>query len=122
MRGYAGETVPEHVFALLLALARQIGPFHRSVAAGAGRRKSEQFCYFDYPIRDLAGQTLSILGGGTLGQGVARIGATFGMRVVFGEHKDAAACRRGLSALRTPDPRGPTRSVCTARSTTPPAT
>ena len=34
VRGYARETVPEHVFALLLALARQIGPFHRSVAAG----------------------------------------------------------------------------------------
>lgn len=94
VRGYAGETVPEHVFALLLALARQIGPFHRSVAAGRWQ-KSEQFCYFDYPIRDLAGQTLGILGGGTLGQGVARIGAAFGMRVVFGEHKHAAACREG---------------------------
>ena len=70
VRGYARETVPEHVFALLLALARQIGPFHRSVAAGRWQ-KSEQFCYFDYPIRDLAGQTLGLLGSGTLGQGVA---------------------------------------------------
>ena len=58
-------------------------------------QKSEQFCYFDYPIRDLAGQTLGILGNGTLGQGVARIAAAFGMRVVFGEHKGAATCRDG---------------------------
>ena len=94
VRGYARETVPEHVFALLLALARQIGPFHRSVAAGRWQ-KSEQFCYFDYPIRDLAGQTLGLLGSGTLGQGVARIAAAFGMQVVFGEHKGAAACRDG---------------------------
>ncbi len=94
VRGYARETVPEHVFALLLALARQIGPFHRSVAAGRWQ-KSEQFCYFDYPIRDLAGQTLGLLGSGTLGQGVARIAAAFGMRVVLGEHKGAAACRDG---------------------------
>ena len=94
VRGYARETVPEHVFALLLALARQIGPFHRSVAAGRWQ-KSEQFCYFDYPIRDLAGQTLGLLGSGTLGQGVARIAAAFGMRVVLGEHKSAATCRDG---------------------------
>lgn len=94
VRGYARETVPEHVFALLLALARQIGPFHRSVAAGRWQ-KSEQFCYFDYPIRDLAGQTLGLLGSGTLGQGVARIAAAFGMQLVFGEHKGAATCRDG---------------------------
>lgn len=94
VRGYARETVPEHVFALLLALTRQIGPFHRSVAAGRWQT-SEQFCYFDYPIRDLAGQTLGLLGSGTLGQGVARIAAAFGMQVVFGEHKGAATCRDG---------------------------
>ena len=94
VRGYARETVPEHVFALLLALARQIGPFHRSVVAGRWQQ-SEQFCYFDYPIRDLAGQTLGIFGSGTLGQGVARIAAAFGMKVVFGEHKGAATCRPG---------------------------
>ena len=94
VRGYARETVPEHVFALLLALARQIGPFHRSVVAGRWQQ-SEQFCYFDYPIRDLAGQTLGIFGSGTLGQGVARIAAAFGMKVVFGEHKGAETCRPG---------------------------
>ena len=94
VRGYARETVPEHVFALLLALARQIGPFHRSVAAGRWQ-KSEQFCYFDYPIRDLAGQTLGLLGSGTLGQGVARIATAFGMQVVLGEHKGATTCRDG---------------------------
>lgn len=94
VRGYARETVPEHVFALLLALARQIGPYHRSVAAGRWQ-KSEQFCYFDYPIRDLAGRTLGILGSGTLGQGVARIAGAFGMTVLRGEHKGAAAVREG---------------------------
>lgn len=94
VRGYARETVPEHVFALLLALTRQIGPYHRSVAAGRWQQ-SEQFCYFDYPIRDLAGRTLGILGSGTLGQGVARIAAAFGMTVLRGEHKGAATVREG---------------------------
>jgi len=94
VRGYARETVPEHVFALLLALSRQIGPYHQSVAAGRWQR-SEQFCYFDYPIRDLAGQTLGILGSGVLGRGVARLAAAFGMRVLFGEHKGATGLRDG---------------------------
>lgn len=100
VRGYARETVPEHVFALLLALARQIGPFHRSVAAGRWQQ-SAQFCYFDYPIRDLAGQTLGILGAGTLGRGVARIAAAFGLEVVFGEHKGATVCRDGYLPFET---------------------
>lgn len=94
VRGYARDTVPEHVFALLLALIRQIGPYHRSVAAGRWQT-SEQFCYFDYPIRDLAGRKLGILGSGTLGQGVARIAEAFGMTVLRGEHKGAAAVREG---------------------------
>ena len=94
VRGYARQTVPEHVFALLLALARQIGPYHRSVVAGRWQR-SEQFCYFDYPIRDLAGQTLGLLGAGSLGEGVARIAAAFGMHVLRGERKGAASVREG---------------------------
>ena len=98
VRGYARETVPEHVFALLLALSRQIGPFHRSVAAGRWQR-SEQFCYFDYPIRDLAGQTLGILGSGTLGDGVARLAEAFGMRVIRGERKGADTVREGYVAF-----------------------
>ncbi len=98
VRGYARESVPEHVFALLLALSRQIGPFHRSVAAGRWQR-SEQFCYFDYPIRDLAGQTLGILGSGTLGDGVARLAEAFGMRVIRGERKGADTVREGYVAF-----------------------
>lgn len=94
VRGYARETVPEHVLALMLALSRQLGPFHRSVADGRWQR-SEQFCYFDYPIRDLAGRTLGILGSGTLGDGVARLAEAFGMRVLRGERKDAGGLRDG---------------------------
>jgi glycerate dehydrogenase len=67
-----------------------------------GRRAlaaSEQFCYFDYPIRDLAGQTLGILGSGTLGDGVARLAEAFGMRVIRGERKGADTVREGYVAF-----------------------
>ncbi len=100
VRGYARETVPEHVLALLLALSRQIGPFHRSVAAGRWQQ-SEQFCYFDYPIRDLHGRTLGLLGSGSLGEGVARLAEAFGMRVIRGERKGADSLREGYVAFDT---------------------
>ncbi|ODT66283.1 MAG: glycerate dehydrogenase [Pelagibacterium sp. SCN 63-23] len=90
VRDYARNTVPEHTFALILALRRNIMPYHRSVAAGRWQ-ESGQFCYFDYPIRDLAGSTLGIFGAGAIGQAVSAIGKAFGMNVLY-------AARRGAHA------------------------
>jgi glycerate dehydrogenase len=92
--GYAADTVPEHTFMLLLALRRQLPAYRDDVSAGRWQR-SPMFCFFDHPIRDLRGTTLDIFGRGTLGQGVARIAEAFGMRVLWGEHKNAKAIRPG---------------------------
>ncbi|MBW7903791.1 MAG: D-2-hydroxyacid dehydrogenase [Rhodocyclaceae bacterium] len=94
IRGYAVHTVPEHAIALMLALSRNLAAYRESVQAGRWQR-SEQFCFFDHPIRDLHGATLAVVGGGSLGSGVARLAAAFGMRVLQVERKDAAACRAG---------------------------
>jgi glycerate dehydrogenase len=61
IRGYAVNTVPEHTFALILALRRNIVAYRESVLRGRWQ-ESGQFCYFDYPIRDLAGARLGIVG------------------------------------------------------------
>lgn len=94
IRGYAAQTVPEHVLMMLLALRRQLLAYRADVAAGKWQR-SPQFCFFDHPIRDLAGSTLGLIGRGSLGQGVARLAEAFGMRVLWGERKDVAAVREG---------------------------
>jgi glycerate dehydrogenase len=97
IRNYAINTVPEHTFALILALRRSILAYHRSV--GEGRwREAAQFCYFDYPIRDLAGSTLGIVGDGVLGKAVADIARAFGMRVLFSAYKGTT----GMGPLYTP--------------------
>ncbi|SHH82929.1 D-2-hydroxyacid dehydrogenase [Pollutimonas bauzanensis] len=88
IRGYAVHTVPEHVFALIFALRRSIVAYRESVKAGRWY-DAQQFCYFDYPIKDLAGSTLGIVGEGTLGQAVAAIGRALGMRVLFAARKGA---------------------------------
>lgn len=96
VRGYARHTVPEHVFALLLALSRNLIAWRQSVQGGDWSR-SAQFCYFDYPIADLYGATLGLVGSGSLGDGVARLAAAFGMRVLRAERKGAVVTRPGYT-------------------------
>lgn len=86
IRGYARNTVPEHVFALLLALRRQLVPYRDDVLAGEWQRAG-QFCFFNHPIHDLAGTRLGIVGAGDLGQRVAAIARAFGMEPVFAARK-----------------------------------
>lgn len=100
IRGYAVDTVPEHVFMLLLALRRQLPAYRADVAAGRWQQ-SPMFCFFDHPIRDLRGSTLGIVGRGSLGQGVARLAEAFGMRILWGEHKGATTTRAGYVSFAT---------------------
>lgn len=97
IRGYAQNTVPEHTFALMLALRRNIVAYRDDVLAGEWQ-KSGQFCFFHHPIRDLAGARLGIVGEGVLGQRVAEIARVFGMVPMFAAHKG----REGLGPLYTP--------------------
>ncbi|PAS93042.1 MAG: glycerate dehydrogenase, partial [Candidatus Dactylopiibacterium carminicum] len=97
IRGYAVNTVPEHVFALILALRRNLIAYRQDVLAGRWQAAG-QFCFFDHPIRDLAGARLGIVGAGVLGQKVAALARAFGMDTVFAEHKGAVAVREGYLA------------------------
>src|SRR6201992_2271218 len=85
IRNYAVHTVPEHAFAMILALRRNLLAYRQDVEAGVWN-KSEQFCFFTHPIGDLFGATLGIIGEGAIGQRTAAIGRAFGMRVLFADH------------------------------------
>jgi glycerate dehydrogenase len=85
IRNYAVHTVPEHAFAMILALRRNLLSYRQDVEAGAWN-KSEQFCLLTHDIGDLYGATLGIIGEGAIGQGTAAIGRAFGMRVLFADH------------------------------------
>jgi glycerate dehydrogenase len=97
IRGYAMNTVPEHTFALILALRRNLMAYRDAVLTGRWQ-KSEQFCFFDFPIRDLAGTRLGIIGEGVLGQRVADLARAFGMTPMFAAHKGVS----GMGPLYTP--------------------
>jgi glycerate dehydrogenase len=81
IRNYAVSSLPEHVFAMVLALRRNLPAYRADVEAGLWQRAS-QFCLLTHRIDDLAGSTLGIVGLGALGKAVARLGGAFGMRVI----------------------------------------
>ncbi|KGP01165.1 glycerate dehydrogenase [Alcaligenes faecalis] len=103
IRDYAVRSVPEHVFALIFALRRNICAYRQSVKEGRWQ-EAQQFCYFDYPIRDLAGSTLGLIGSGSLGQAVATMGRALGMKVIFAQ-------RRGQTIVSNADDRLPFEQV-----------
>ncbi|MGE5241454.1 MAG: D-2-hydroxyacid dehydrogenase [Bacteroidota bacterium] len=100
IRHYAMHTVPEHVFALTLALRRNILAYHRDVRAGAWQ-KAEQFCLMNHPIRDLHGATLGVIGHGELGTAVAEIAKAFGMRALISERKGSMSAKPGRTPFET---------------------
>ena len=78
---YGTDSVAQMVFALLLELTQHAG--HHSWTVHEGRWvKSENFCYWDYPLVELAGLTLGIIGCGRIGAAVARVGSAFGMKIL----------------------------------------
>lgn len=78
--GYGTPSVVQHTFALILALATRLPDYQAAVRAGEWSR-SLFFCLLDFPITELAGKTLGVIGYGTLGQRVACIAHAFDMDV-----------------------------------------
>ena len=83
-QGYGTPSVAQHTLALLLALATRLPDYQQAVAAGKWGQ-ARQFCLLDFPIVELEGKTLGLLGHGELGGAVARLAEAFGMRVLAGQ-------------------------------------
>lgn len=81
IRGYCSASVAQHVFALILGLTQQIRLYDGLVRRGAWQ-SSRTFALFDYPIRELNGLTLGIVGYGALGRSVAALGRCLGMKLL----------------------------------------
>lgn len=82
-QGYGTASVAQHALMLLLALATRLPDYQAAVRDGAWQRSS-QFCLLDFPIIELQGKTLGILGHGELGGAFARLAEALGMHVLYG--------------------------------------
>ena len=97
IRDYCTASVAQHVFALVLTLTHRPTDYHRRVVEGAWQAGTS-FCLFDYPIRELRGLRLGLVGFGALARGVKGIAEAFGLEVLI-------AARPGTPAAEVPQGR-----------------
>jgi glycerate dehydrogenase len=78
---YSTPAVAQFAFALLLEICNRVG--HHNLAVHAGHWENyPDFCFWDYPLIELAGKTMGIIGYGRIGQTTAKIAQAFGMKVI----------------------------------------
>lgn len=78
---YGTQSVAQMTFALLLELTQHVGHHAQTVREGRWTR-SPDFCYWDYPLIELDGLTLGIIGFGRIGKMVGQLAEAFGMKVL----------------------------------------
>jgi len=78
---YSTDSVAQMVFSLLLELC-QHAQRHSDAVYNGDWTNSKDFCFWNYPLVELAGKTMGIIGFGGIGQKVAQIAYAFGMKVI----------------------------------------
>lgn len=78
---YSSRSVAQFTFALLLELCHRVQRHSDGVHEGKWAR-SKDFAYWEYPLVELAGKTMGIIGFGTIGKRVADVATAFGMNVI----------------------------------------
>jgi len=81
---YGTPSVTQHVFTLILTLATNLPQYQAAVKNGRWE-KSPMFCLLDFPITEISGKKLGIVGFGELGKGVAKVAEGFGMEVLIAQ-------------------------------------
>lgn len=76
---YAKDSVSQYTMALLLELCHHIGHHDREVKNG---RWKDTWCFWDYPLLELKGKTMGIIGMGAIGERTAELASAFGMEVI----------------------------------------
>ena len=79
---YGTGSVVQHVWALILALTTKLGDYQRAAVDGTWQ-DSSLFCLLDFPVEELQGKVLGIVGAGELGRGVAKVAEAFGLEVMY---------------------------------------
>lgn len=78
---YGTNAVAQFVMALLLEVCHHVGEHNRAVKIGAWA-ESDDFCFWNYPLIELQGKSLGIIGFGSIGQRTAELASAFGMKIL----------------------------------------
>lgn len=85
---YCTASVAQHVFALILALSTSLMDYARETVTGDWSR-ARHFSTLSYPIHELEGKAMGLVGYGTLARGVEKLAQAFGMRCLISERPGA---------------------------------
>lgn len=96
--GYSTDAVAQHTFALILHDYSRVAQYDAAVRQGAWKR-AKTFCIMPYPMQELAGKKLAVVGYGSIGRKVAAIGAAFGMEVLVATRTRPQDCPYALVSL-----------------------
>ena len=87
---YGTDAVAQFAIALLLELCHHVGEHSNAVKAGEWTSNPD-WCFWKYPLIELAGKNMGIIGFGRIGQGTARIAQALGMKVLaYDAHRNPA--------------------------------
>ena len=100
---YATEAVAQFVFALLLELCHRVG-HHNAQVQQLRWTNNRDFCFWDYPLMELQGKTMGLVGLGRIGQATKKLAEAFGMKVLCCRSTpDAPGCVPLATLLRESD-------------------
>jgi glycerate dehydrogenase len=78
---YGTTAVAQFVFALLLEICHHVGE-HNAAVKNGDWSNGQDFCFWNYPLIELSGKNLGIVGMGRIGQATAKIGMALGMKIL----------------------------------------
>lgn len=81
---YGTDSVAQMTFAHILNLTNRVADHSRGVRQGEWT-SARDWCYWNYPLTELSGLTIGIVGFGRIGKAVADLALAFGMRILFND-------------------------------------
>lgn len=98
--GYGTKTVSQYAIALLLEVCHHIG-YHNKQVKNKEWSKNKDWCFWDYPMIELAGKTMGVIGFGNIGKATANIASALGMNIVY--YDEYASAVEGGTSLSLDD-------------------
>ena len=93
VRDYAAASVSQHVMMLILALTTHFLQYQRDIEQGAWQAQ-DQFCLLSYPMQELQGKSIGLIGYGHIAHAVEKLALAFGMQVLIGQSLNPTATKQ----------------------------